>query len=112
VYRPVRDVQIILGLTGAKSTSGLATSGTSQFARTRTRAPAVTLEAERYTVATQDTLAPRANVAAGVTKGAATLALKHAPSGTAENLQVVPEHELDPRPRPVPGAAPSPGRSP
>ncbi|HKF00130.1 MAG TPA: DUF6603 domain-containing protein [Actinomycetes bacterium] len=95
-YRLVRDVQLTLGLTGSKATSLLATTGTTQFARTRARPAGVTIAPERYTVATQDTLAARPDLAAGVTKGAASLALKHAPEGTAAGLQVVPEHELEP----------------
>ena len=64
-----------------------------RFGRSVPRPPAVVLGPELYTVATADTLAARDDVATGVTKGAAIVALAHAGLG---GLQVVPDHELAP----------------
>jgi hypothetical protein len=88
-----RLVQLLVAGIGSKATSRLATSGRDRFGRTDPRPPGVVLDPERYSVATIDTLAARAEVAAGVSKGAAWSALKHAAG--AEGLQVVPEHELE-----------------
>jgi hypothetical protein len=63
------------------------------FVRAVPRPTAVGLDPELYTVASDDTLAARADVAAGVTKGAAVVALRAA--GLA-GLQVVPDHEVAP----------------
>jgi hypothetical protein len=83
-----RGVQILLG----GMASGAAT-GRARFARTVARPPAVTLDPERYVVATTDTLTARPDIATGLTKGAATVALKHA-AGLGVGLQVVPSHEV------------------
>ncbi len=54
----------------------------------------VALPPERYTVATTDTLTPRTDIAAGLTKGAAISALRHTAAVRGTGLQVVPDHEL------------------
>jgi hypothetical protein len=94
-FRPDRLVQVIGASTGAKARSVPGAGGRERFARDDGRRGGVRLEPERYTVATKATLAPRAEVAAGVTRGAAHLALKHAPATASRDLQVVPAHELD-----------------
>jgi hypothetical protein len=94
-FRADRLVQVIGASTGAKARSVPGAGGRRRFARDDGRRGGVRLEPERYTVATKATLAPRAEVAAGVTRGAAHLALKHAPATAARDLQVVPAHELD-----------------
>jgi len=94
-FRPDRLVQVIGALTGAKARSVPGAGGRGRFARDDGRRGGVRLEPERFTVATRATLAPRTDVAAGVTRGAAHLALKHTPATAARGLQVVPTHELD-----------------
>jgi hypothetical protein len=95
VYVPGRVVQLANAQTGSKAASTLATTGTTKFARAGTRPPAVTLGPERYAAASTDTLEARPGLAAGVTKGEAVLAVKHAPAERSEGVQVVPVHELE-----------------
>ena len=95
LFRADRLVQILSASAGAKARSLSSAGGRGRFARDDGRRGGVRLEPERYTVATRATLTPRAEVAAGVTRGAAHLALKRTPSTTARDLQVVPAHELD-----------------
>jgi hypothetical protein len=81
----LREIQLAMGGIAAAPT------GRARFARSQPRPPAVVLTPERYGVATTDTLAPRDDIAAGMTKGAAIVALRHAAG--AAGLQVIPEHE-------------------
>jgi hypothetical protein len=98
-FRPSRDVQLVRVATGAKAGSPLASAGRARFARDIARPPAVTLHPERYSVASAATLTARPDLAVGVTKGAAQLALKHAAgAATRAGLQVVPDHEIEPSP--------------
>jgi len=81
----LRDIQL------AVSGTTVAPTGRARFARSQPRPPAVVLAPERYGVATTDTLALRDDIAAGMTKGAAIVALRHAVG--AGGLQVIPEFE-------------------
>ena len=81
----LREIQLAMGGVAAAAT------GRARFARSQPRPPAVVLAPERYGVATVDTLTPRDDIAAGMTKGAAIVALRHAAG--AAGLQVIPEHE-------------------
>jgi hypothetical protein len=92
-FRLDRALQLSTVLRSSKTQSLSARTGPSKFAAAVKDAPAVTLAAEEYAVATVDTLAPRADVASGVAKGAALRALKD--TGDAGGLQVVPAHELE-----------------
>lgn len=87
-----RGVQLAVAGLGAPATGG--TGLRSRFARTTPRPPGVALPPERYTVATTDTLTPRTDIAAGLTKGAAISALRHTAAVRGTGLQVVPDHEL------------------
>lgn len=89
-----RSIQIMTVLRGSKSLSTLANSGAHKFASWIQREPGIVLEAEQYTVATTDTLTARPEIAAGVTQGAATVALKHSGVATTHQYQVIPTHEL------------------
>jgi hypothetical protein len=82
-----RGVQLALGATTAATGTGRL-----RFARSQPRPSAVVLNPEQYVVATTDTLVARPDIAAGMTKGAAIVALKHA-AGSA-GLQVVPANEV------------------
>lgn len=67
------------------------------FHRARVRQPAVLLAAERYTVASTDTLTGRPDTIVAGTRGAAWLALKHAATqggAIPAGLQVVAEYEV------------------
>jgi hypothetical protein len=88
-----RGFQLVSILRGAKARSSFARTGAHKFAAVDRRAKAVALVAERYAVATVDALAKSADFSSGVTKGAASIALKTA--GTRGGLQVVPLHELE-----------------
>jgi hypothetical protein len=94
-FRPSRGLQLVQSRTSAKAGSPLGAAGRGRFARDVTRAGAVMLDPERYTVASTDTLGPFAGGASGLTRGAAHLALKHM-AASAARLQVVPDHELEP----------------
>ena len=93
-FRPDRVLQLQQATTGSKAQAATR-AGRARFARADGRAGGIVLEGERWAVATTDTLAVRNDLAAGVTRGAAHLAMKHAPPGEAGRLQVVPEHELE-----------------
>jgi hypothetical protein len=93
-FRPDRAVQLQHAATGSTARAATAAGGRSGFARADGRAGGVVLDAERWAVATTDTLAVRGDLAAGVTRGAAHLAVKHAPAAEAGRVQVVPVHEL------------------
>jgi hypothetical protein len=93
-FRPDRVLQLQQATTGSKARA-VNVSGRAKFARADGRAGGIVLEAERWAVATTDTLVVRDDLAAGVTRGAAHLAVKHALPGQAGKLQVVPEHELE-----------------
>lgn len=89
-----RGIQLMTVLRGSKTLSTLANSGADKFASWLRREPGIVLEAEQYTVATTDTLTARPDIAAGVTQGAAAVALKHGPVAMRRDLQVIPTHEL------------------
>lgn len=72
------------------------TAGPSAYARVDARPPAVSLGPELYAAASTDTLQVRPDIAAGVTKGEAVLAVRHTATASAEAVQVVPVHELEP----------------
>jgi hypothetical protein len=93
VFRADRWLQLISAFVGAKARP--ATGGRLTFARDDGRRGGIRLEPERYTVATKAELAPRADVAAGVSRGDAHRAVKSVAAGVARRLQVVPAHELD-----------------
>jgi hypothetical protein len=86
-----RGIQIAMAGLGAKVGAQTGAGGRSRFARTATRPPAAVLAPELYTVASDDTLTAHVDIADGVTKGAAWVALAHTAARTG--LQVVPEHE-------------------
>ncbi len=92
-----RAVQILSALRGAKGFSRLRRSGRGKFARDVRRDSGVQLEPQTYAVATTDTLAARADIAAGTTRGAAYLAVKTrvGRGARASGVQVVPTHELE-----------------
>ncbi|HEY7620910.1 MAG TPA: hypothetical protein VH834_14140, partial [Solirubrobacteraceae bacterium] len=87
-----RALQLFTVMRSSKALSVAASTGPSKFAAVVREAPAVTLATEEYAVASVDTLAPRVDVADGVTKGAALLALKESREA---DLQVVPAYELE-----------------
>jgi Family of unknown function (DUF6603) len=96
--RPLPRFQLdrVVQLAGVRlGSAGVPGSGRTRFARDDGRVGAVTLGPELYAVATTGTLAAVPDLAAGVTKGAAHLAVKHAPAGAATGVQVVPAHELE-----------------
>ena len=96
--RPLPRFQLdrVVQLAGVRlGSAGAPGSGRTRFARDDGRAAGVTLGPELYAVATTDSLAAVPDLAAGVTKGAAHLAVKHAPAGAATGVQVVPAHELE-----------------
>jgi hypothetical protein len=89
-----RRVQLAAGLTASFAT--MTVIGRSRFARDDGRAVGVALAPELYAVATTDTLTAVPDIAGGVTKGVAHLAVKHSlPLGVALVVQVVPAHELE-----------------
>jgi hypothetical protein len=94
-FRAGRLMQLAGASTGAKARSPRVAGGAGRFAREDGRRGGVRLEPERYAVATKAALTPRADIAAGVTRGAAYLALKRTEAATARGLQVVPDHELE-----------------
>jgi hypothetical protein len=93
-FQPDRVLQLHQARTGSKARATVAAGGRLRFARADGRRGGVVLEPERWAVASTDTLAVRADLAAAVTRGAAHLAVKHAPAGEAQRVQVVPVHEL------------------
>jgi hypothetical protein len=88
-----RALQLVTVMRSSKTLSVFSRTGPAKFAATTAEAPAVKLDPERYVVATLSTLAPRADVGGGSTKGAAIRALKDA--GEPEGLQVVAAYELE-----------------
>jgi hypothetical protein len=95
-YAPLRGVQLAAARTGSRASAPRATAGPSAYARVDARPPAVSLGPELYAAASTDTLQVRPDIAAGVTKGQAVLAVRHTATASAEAVQVVPVHELEP----------------
>ena len=91
-FRLDRGVQLAMSGLGPSATVAMGTR--TRFARTTPRAAAVVLPAERYTVATTDTLTARSDIGSGLTKGAAIAALAQAVGAAGTGLLVVPDHEL------------------
>jgi hypothetical protein len=82
-----RPAQLAAAESGAV---GRAATGRARFARRDGRTAGIVLDPEAYTVASTDTLAPRPEIAAGLTKGAARSALRRS---TTTGLQVLPSYE-------------------
>jgi hypothetical protein len=90
---PVTHLDLSAQLAAAESgAAGRATTGRARFARRDGRTAGVVLGAEEYTVATSDTLTPRPDIAAALTKGAARSAARRS---ALPGLQVLPRYEVE-----------------